>query len=66
MIGKAGFYDIMMYVAAMTSHMEYECISDCFRVGSNPYLWTREFCCTSQGKRARAGASSPGCDWPIR
>ena len=35
MIGKAGFYDIIEYVAAMTSCAEYECISDCFRFGSN-------------------------------
>jgi hypothetical protein len=35
MIRKAGFYDIMVYVAVVISHAEYECISDCFRAGSN-------------------------------
>jgi len=28
MIRKAGFYDIIVYVMAMTSYAEYECISD--------------------------------------
>jgi len=35
MIGQAGLGDIIVYVAAMTSHAEYECISGCFKFSSN-------------------------------
>ena len=30
-IEKAGFYDIIVYMAAITLYTEYKCISDCFR-----------------------------------
>lgn len=36
MIGKAGFYDIRVYMAGMTLCAEYEYISDCFRLSSGP------------------------------